>query len=84
MITLDVNVLEHNARRTASWFPSRILRILTTLYTTKSKDVQNDKRNLYYKETDNYYKCNQHLHSMVIGDIVSNKILTNQSQLQFW
>lgn len=32
MITLEEKVFEHNARRTASWFTSRILRILTTLY----------------------------------------------------
>lgn len=37
MITLEVNVFEHNASRTASWFTSRIRRILTTLH-----DSQND------------------------------------------
>lgn len=31
MITLDVKVFEHKERRTASWFTSRIRRILTTL-----------------------------------------------------
>lgn len=31
IITLEVNVFEHNERRTASWFTSRIRRILTTL-----------------------------------------------------
>lgn len=40
MITLEVNVFEHSASRTASLFTSRIRRILTTLHDGKMATVK--------------------------------------------
>lgn len=41
MITLEVNVFEHSASRTASLFTSRIRRILTTLHDGNNGNSQN-------------------------------------------